>query len=134
MTTAGKVFKAYAGAIVAQYGYGSNKMVHAGSPTYIKREIMRGQRLVDRASRANEKMSISLDEFETAMAGRAEGLRIWEEIAFAEKWLLENGWLRKYEAYYTCRKGRGYVRGLSINIGLTAKGWTIAQKYIDEEE
>ena len=134
MTTAGKVFKAYAAAIVAAHGYGSNKMVRQGSPAYIKREIMRGQQLVDRATWAKEKTSISLEEYEAAMAGRAEGLRIWEEIAAAGKWLLENGWLRKYEAYYTYRKGRGYESGLSINIGLTAKGWAVAQKYIDADE
>lgn len=134
MTIAGKVFKAYAEAIVARYGYGSNKMVHAGSPTYIKREIMRGQRLVDCAIRANEKTNILLDEYEAMRAGRAEGVQIWEEITSAEKWLLENGWLRKYESYYRYRKGKGYASTLSINIGLTAKGWTIAQKYINEEE
>jgi hypothetical protein len=133
MTITGKVFKAYAAAIEDSYGFGSSKMVRQGSPAYINREIMRGQRLVDRATWANEKTSILLEEYEAAMAGRAEGLRIWEGIAAAEKWLLENGWLRKYEAFYTYRKGRGYGSGMSTNIGLTAKGWAVARKYINAD-
>ena len=131
MTVAGKVFKSYAEAIVAKHGFGSNRMVRQDSPDYIHREIMRGQRLVDRATRAEQSTGILLEEYEKAMAGKTEGIQIWKELATAEKWLLENGWLRKYDASYTYRKGRAHRIGVSTNIGLTAKGWSVANKYLE---
>ena len=134
MTTTGKVFRAYAEAIVRAYGFGSNKMVRQGSPEYISRETMRGQRLLNRAQWANEKTSILLEEYEAAMAGKEEGLRIWDELAAAEKWLIANGWLRTYDAECSRSRGRRHWTVLVTYYGLTAKGWAVARKYLDAKD
>lgn len=131
MTTAGKVFKAYAAAIVAVHGYGSNKMVRQDSPDYISGETVRAQRMIDRAMWANESCNIDVDKAEAARAAGEEGKRIYREIGEAYKWLLDNGFLREYMATYTTSRGRRH--GLITNVGLTAKGWAVARKYLDAE-
>lgn len=133
MTMRGKVFAAYAEAIAQKHGFGSGKMVEQGSPAYINREIMRGQRLVDRATWANEKTSILLEEYEAAMAGKEEGLRLWDELAAAEKWLIENGWLRTYNAECSRSRGRRHWTVMVTYCGLTDKGWAVARKYIERK-
>lgn len=133
MTMRGKVFAAYAEDIAQKYGFGSGKMVAQGSPDFIARETMRGQRLLNRAQWANEKTSILLEEYEAAMAGKEEGLRLWDELAAAEKWLIENGWLRTYEAECSRSKGRRHWTVTVTYCGLTAKGWAVARKYIERK-
>ena len=112
MTTTGKVFKAYAAAVVDAHGFGSNKMVRRGSPEFIGTEEMRAQRLIDRGA-------------------VEEGTHIFREIGEAYKWLMSNGYLREYVAMYEKSHGRRY--GFKTNVGLTAKGWAVARKYLDAE-
>ena len=128
LTLRGKVFAAYANAIVRVHGFGSNKMVAQDTPEFIRQEMSKAQRLVNRAMWAKEKFEIDHDEFEAALAAGEEGKRIFREFGEAEDWLIENGWLRKY--LWSTR--RTYYRGHSgTSIGLTAKGWAVARKYLD---
>ena len=131
MTTAGMIFKGYVEAIVERYGFGSNKMVHEWDNK--RRDAMdtKAQDLVTRAKWAQESFSIAADELEAALAGKQEGLRIWDEMGTAEKWLFDNGYLREYTATYTRRYGRRF--GTSHNVGITAKGWAVADKYLKAE-
>lgn len=128
MTLRGKVFKAYAEAVVARHGFGSNKMVAQNSPAYISAENMRAQRMIDRAQWTLQKCEVAHDEAEVARAADAEGKRIFREMGEAYKWLLDNGYLREYMALYEKSRGRRY--GHCLNVGLTAKGWAVAHKYI----
>lgn len=128
MTLRGKVFKAYAEAVVARHGFGSNKMVAQNSPAYISAENMRAQRMIDRAQWTLQKCEVAQDEADVARAADAEGKRIFREMGEAYKWLLDNGYLREYMALYEKSRGRRY--GHSLNVGLTAKGWAVAHKYL----
>ena len=133
MTTTGKVFKAYAEKIVSKHGFGSNKMVAQGSPDFISNAIMRGQRLIDKGRHAENSTGMYLEEFEAALAGKEEGYRIWDELSTAEEWLLENGYLRKYNwATYNQSYHISFSR-CGVSIGLTDKGWAVAQKYLDSD-
>lgn len=129
LTMRGQIFAGYAEAIVARYGFGSNKMVHEWDNKRRDELDSLAQDLIDRCKWAKESFCIGASELEAALAGGKEGQRIWDEIADAENWLLENGYLRKYMATWERRRGRLY--GHSINIGLTANGWAVARKYID---
>lgn len=131
MTTTGKVFRAYAEEITNRYGFGSNKMVAEGSPSFISLEIAKGQRLIDKYNWLNARTTVLLEDLEKAEAGKEEGLKIWGEIGAAETWLIENGYLRKYSWGFYTRYGRKSQNRSGISIGLTDKGWRIAQKYID---
>ena len=128
MTLRGKIFKAYAEAVVARHGFGSNKMVAQNSPAYISAENMRAQRMIDRAQWTLQKGEVAHDEAEVARAADAYGKRIFREMGEAYKWLLDNGYLREYMALYEKSRGRRY--GHSLNVGLTAKGWAVAHKYL----
>lgn len=130
MTLRGKVFKAYAEAVVARHGFGSNKMVAEDSPAYISAEIMRAQRMIDRAQWTLQRFEVAHDEAEMARAADAEGKRIFREIGEAYKWLCDNGYLREYTAVYVRKRGWVTRYGHSVNVGLTAKGWAVAHKYI----
>lgn len=132
LTMRGRIFKAYAEAIVERHGFGSNKMVREYSPEYIQAEHMRAQRMCDRAMWAKERFSIDLDEAEAARAAGEEGKRIFRETGEAYDWLIDNGYLREYVAIY--EKSRGSRYGSSTNVGLTAKGWAVARKYIDADD
>lgn len=132
MTFTGKVFKAYASAITEKHGFGSSKMVEQGSPNYINAVIMRGQRLIDKARWAEEKTSILLSEYDAAIAGKAEGLQLWEDLAAAEKWLVNNGWLRSYDAVVSRSRGHKHWEVTVTYYGLTGKGWSVAKKYLDD--
>lgn len=131
MTMRGKIFKAYAESIVERHGFGSNKMVREHSPEYIRAEGVRAQRMCDRAMWAKEQFSIDLDEAEAARAAGEEGKRLFREMGEAYKWLIDNGYLRRYVAIY--EKSRGSMYGSSTNVGLTAKGWAVARKYINAD-
>lgn len=134
MTMRAKVFTAYAEAVIAKHGFGSGKMVAHGSPDYIRQEVMRGQRLIDRATWAKDSASIDCAVYEAAVAGGNEGKRLWSELDDAEKWLIANGWLAEYFHTYRVNYGiTGRIRGQRY-IGLTAKGWAVAQKYIERKE
>lgn len=129
MTVRGKVFKAYAEAIVARHGVGSNKMVAKHSPQYIEWEIIKGQRLISRYDHLLDAIEITLEELEEAEQGAEEGRRIWAEIDEAEKWLKVNGYIREYEWYHD-RPGTTKSRG-GTSVGLTGKGWRLADRYLN---
>lgn len=131
MTMRGKVFKAYAEAVIARHGFGSNKMVAEGTPDFIEKATLRAQRLINEARWAEGSISIDDAEAEASIAGGEEGKRIFEELANAETWLVENGWLRKYDwATYRAKYHRSAAR-YGTSVGITAKGWAVAHKYID---
>ena len=131
MTLTGKVFKAYAEDIVSRHGYGSLKMVAKGSPKFIASEIMKGQNLENKARWAMERTEIDSDELDLAIKGGEIGRKIWEDLAAAEKWLIDNGYLRKYE-WATYRKSYHiFFDRCGTSIGLTPKGWKVARKYIE---
>lgn len=131
MTITGKVFKAYAEAVIAKHGFGSNKMVREDSPEFISNEIMRGQRLVSKRTWARNSLSITEEEAEAAERAGEEGERIWTELKNAEKWLIENGYLREYSWVAVNAAHHHFVDRSGDCIGLTAKGWAVANKYLN---
>jgi hypothetical protein len=88
--------------------------------------------MCDRATWAKEQFSIDLDEAEAARAAGEEGKRLFREMGEAYKWLIDNGYLRRYVAIY--EKSRGSMYGSSTNVGLTAKGWAVARKYLNSND
>lgn len=110
MTLTGKVFKAYAEEILKRHGFGSGKMVKSGEP------------LMD--------VYTKLDQMISRGNGKEEALQQYKEMADAEKWLLDNGYLKEYTKSF--RVNYGIVGRNRINqyIGLTDKGWAVADKYL----
>ena len=102
MTLTGKVFKGYAEAVVSAHGFGSNKMVKETA-----NRIMIGL--------LRESESIEQDQ----------------EIGKAQDWLLANGYIRKYiHEMETSKRHRYTVTARVEYIGLTDKGWAVAEKYM----
>ena len=120
MTVTGKIFKSYAEAIIAQHGFGSKKMIRNWSTDFF-----------------TERKA----EVETLINGHADdspeskkGLELYEEMWNGEKFLLDNGYLRQYQPEWWGWKNRRYVKHHgSVYIGLTEKGWAIANKYVGKE-
>ena len=103
MTIKGQIFKGYAEAIIAKHSFGSNKMV---GETDNKRMMQ---------------MLRESDSYETD-----------QKIGEAHNWLLNNGFIRKYEASFETDKRHRYaVTACKDYIGLTAKGWKIANLYLN---
>ena len=136
MTIAGQIFKGYAEAIVSRYGFGSNKMVFQWDNKRRDELEMKGQRLVDKGTHAKNSFSILASELEDALASEKEGLKLWDEMMAADKWLLENGYIREY-SFST----HNTVAGTNVlcnfrhytKYGLTKKGWSVANKYLNAE-
>lgn len=102
LSVKGNVFKGYVEAIIAKHGFGSDKMV-GETENRIMINLLRE----------------SSDE---------DCIKIGE----AQNWLLDNGFIRKYEASWeTNRRHRYSVTGCKDYIGLTAKGWAVANKYLN---
>lgn len=134
MTITGQVFTGYAEAVIERHGYGSNKMVNQWDNRRRERIVMRGQRLVDRCTWAKESISMDADKFDAAIAGGDEGKRLWDEVAAADKYLLENGYIREYSfSTHQTVAGTGVLCNFRhyTKYGLTAKGWAVARKYLD---
>lgn len=131
MTTAGSVFSAYAGEIARLYGYGSSKMIKRGDADYFRSEDRRFSDLLMSARRADASTDIQLDDARSAEEGRAAALAGYKAIADAEGWLIDNGYLRLYTRVYRYNYGIIGRSGGTDYIGLTAKGWSVAKKYIN---
>ena len=137
MTITGQVFKGYAEEIVRRHGFGSNKMISQWDNRRRENLVMRGQRLIDKRTHARNKVSIMLAESEAAEASGAEGERLWDEIGAADKWLLENGYIREYSfSTHSTVAGTGVLCNFRhyTKYGLTAKGWAVARKYLEAED
>lgn len=117
MTTTGKIFKSYAEAIVVKHGFGSNKMVLDWSTDFLK-DI--NQKIKDAGHDTPE---------------QEKALDTWKECYNGQEFLLKNGYLRKYRPEWNGWKGRKPVRRHgSLYIGLTEKGWAVANKYLEAEQ
>ena len=113
MTITGKVFKGYAEAVIAKHEFGSSKMV---------------------GETDNKVMMALLREinFDSSLTCEEQGKRS-QEIGAAQNWLLDNGYLRKYEASWETKRRHSYaVTACKDYIGLTAKGWAVANKYLND--
>lgn len=125
MTNKGKIFKAYAEEIVKRYGFGSKKMVANGDTKFLR----------DKYSKLDQIIS-------WGRGNKEEALQEYKELAAAEKWLLDNGYLRQYESQTSRTNtmkvwtGSKFVPGYKVDvntkrfIGLTEKGWDVAHKYL----
>lgn len=133
MTLKGQIFKGYAQEIVNRHGFGSNKMVAKNSPDFVKGQIMKGQRLMNKWTWAHDSVNIDLSACEEAEQCKEECLKIWSEIEEAHKWLLDNGYIRKYDWSVCKRKYHTSPSRVGTSIGLTAKGWSVAQKYLNAQ-
>lgn len=117
MTTAGKIFKAYAEAIVKKHGFGSSKMVKTEDARWLSSEMTKLSQMIawDQDKEAAKKALNDLGE--------------------AGKWLIQNGWLRKRDAQCSRSTRYGsYVKHYTVTVeyyGLTEKGWAVAQKYLE---
>ena len=101
MTVKGIIFKGYAEVISARHGFGSRKMVREYD---------------------NKRMMGLLRESDSMDTDR--------EIGEAHRWLLDNGYIRDFS--YVHRMSTRVVRyGERKFIGLTEKGWAVAEKYLN---
>ena len=117
MTITGKIFKSYAEAIIAKHGFGSNKMVLDWSTDFLKGI---NQKIRD-AGRDTPEQEKALDT--------------WSECCDGQEFLLKNGYMRTYRPEWNGWKGRKPVRRRgSLYIGLTEKGWAVANKYLEAEQ
>ena len=138
MTITGLIFKGYAEAVVARFGYGSKKMVNQWDNRRREDIVMKGQRLIDKRTHAKQAYSIEVSEFEAAMRCGEEGERLWDEVSAADKWLLANGYIREY-SFSTHNTVAGTGGRVLCNFrhytkyGLTEKGWAVAAKYMAAE-
>ena len=115
MTLTGKIFKAYAEEIVKQHGFGSGKMVRKDEPQFLWEEYRKLDQIIS-----------------WGRGDKEEALREYSELAAAEKWLLDNGYLKEYTRLYHVNYGIvGRTRGTTY-IGLTDKGWAVADKYLKD--
>ncbi len=115
MTITGKVFKGYVEAIIAKHGFGSNKMVLDWSTDFLKG--------INQTIRLAGKDTPEQDE----------ALKVWEECYDGQNFLLKEGYLRTYRPTYNGWKGRKPVRRRgSLYVGLTDKGWKVANLYVRE--
>lgn len=120
MTITGQVFKSYAEAIIAQHGFGSNKMVKNWSPNFF----------TERKAQIAELINNHPDDSEESK----KGMELYEEMWNGEKFLLDNGYLRQYQPeYMTWQNKRRVKKHGSVYIGLTDKGWAVANKYVGKE-
>lgn len=98
---------------------------------------MKGQRLVDKRTHARNAFEIDLAEFEAAEASGKEGEKIWEDVAAADKWLMDNGYIREYSfGTHSTVAGTGVLCNFRhyTKYGLTEKGWAVARKYLDAKD
>ena len=120
MTTAGKIFKGYAEAIIAQHGFGSNKMVKDWDIPFIMDQKEEVADLINNHPEDSEESKKGMDIFNS----------IWE----GEKFLIDNGYLRKYQPeFWGWRNRRRVKMHGSVYVGLTQKGWGVANLYINAE-
>jgi len=116
MTTTGKIFKSYAEAIVNAHGFGSKKMVRNWSTKFFEDK--------------KTEVATLINGHDDDSPESKKGMEIFEEIWNGQKFLLDNGYIREYQPEWWGRKGKQHG---SVYIGLTEKGWAIANKYMEVE-
>ena len=105
MTVKGQVFKGYVEAIINKHEFGTSKMV----------------------SETENKAMMNL-------LRNSDSMDTDREIGEAQNWLIDNGYLQKYGASFETNKRHLYtVTACKDYIGLTTKGWTVANKYLNAE-
>lgn len=113
MTIKGKIFKSYAEEIVKAHGFGSNKMVKHFSTSFFDEQKEEAKKL---------------DSDEAKMT-------VLEELWNGEDFLIESGYLRKYQPEWYGWRNRRYGKHYgSVYIGLTEKGWAVANKYLEAKQ
>jgi hypothetical protein len=105
-------------------------MVKENSPEYIDKELVKADRSFEKWIWAQGKTEMDSDEFEALKTGKEDADRIYKEIFDAHKWLLANGYLRVFDHEFRRRGGIIAHYDSTSYIGLTAKGWSVARKYI----
>lgn len=113
MTITGKIFKSYAEAIIAKHGFGSNKMVLDWSTGFLKN--------------VNQSYSSFLPKDDPQ---NVKAFEMWKKCYVGQKFLLDNGYIREYRPTWKTRRGSGHG---SLYIGLTEKGWAVANRYLECE-
>lgn len=111
MTTTGKIFKSYVEAIMKKHGFGSNKMVLDWSCDFLKG--------------VNQSLSSFVPKDDPQ---NTKAFELWKECYCGQRFLLNEGYLREYRPTWKTRRGSGQG---SLYIGLTDKGWAIADKYLN---
>ena len=115
MTITGKVFQSYAQAVIAKHGHGSRKMVKQHDTEYIHHL----QFVASRLEREGK---------------REEASEVYKSFLDAEKWLIENGWLREYGWSVYSKSYHESASRIGTSIGLTEKGWAVAEKYLNAKD
>lgn len=118
MTTTGKLFRSYAETIIAKHGFGSNKMVQSWHVPFVESH--------------KDEVAHLINDFAEGSEESKRGVALMNELWDRQEFLLNNGYLRRYQPEYMGWKGkRRVVRHGSVYIGLTEKGWAVANRYLE---